>query len=68
MCFSNFLAALRCANAASMLTDYDNQHKSIAEIAFESGFTSIRNFNRTFKKFHGITPRELKNAKLKTRS
>ncbi len=32
--------------------------KSITEIAYESGFQSIRNFNLVFSSFAGITPRE----------
>lgn len=67
MYFSDFLNAVRCSSAANKIED-PLCDKNLSEIAFESGFTSIRNFNRTFKKFHGITPRELKNAKLKTRS
>jgi AraC-like DNA-binding protein len=31
---------------------------SISDVAYESGFGSIRNFNRIFKTHFGITPRE----------
>ena len=32
--------------------------KSTAEIAFDNGFRNISNFNRTFKRVTGVTPRE----------
>lgn len=32
--------------------------KSVAEIAFDCGFRNISNFNRTFRRMTGVTPRE----------
>ena len=50
-------------NARKMLEKGTN----ITEIAFSSGFASIRTFNRAFQKHLGMTPREyMKTNKKKT--
>ena len=41
-------------------------NKSITDIAFECGFNSVSSFNRSFKKVKGISPREFKNAMIKS--
>jgi YesN/AraC family two-component response regulator len=38
----------------------NNPEKSISEIAFESGFQSIRSFNNVFKKQTGLSPAEFR--------
>ncbi len=53
MSFSNYLSVYRFNKACIMLIKTD---ASITEIAYESGFQSIRSFNDTFKKLAGISP------------
>ncbi|HEY5584992.1 MAG TPA: AraC family transcriptional regulator [Ruminiclostridium sp.] len=43
-------------NYANYLLLYSD--KQITEIAFESGFETLRTFNRAYKEFNSITPRE----------
>lgn len=52
--FFDFLIAFRIAHACQLLVRDDN--RSIAEIAEISGFNSISNFNRKFKKTKSISP------------
>ena len=65
-CFSknahinNFNAALnqmRCSQAAMMIRRDD---KTITEIAFATGFGSIRSFNRAFLEIYQVTPNEFR--------
>ena len=53
--FHYYLQYQRCSHAAYMLK---NQNMSITEIAYESGFGSIRSFNRAFSAIYGVTPTE----------
>lgn len=50
-----FLKELRLGHACRMLADSD---ATIAQIAFESGFQSLSNFNRRFKEAYGYAPKE----------
>lgn len=52
--FINFLNKVRVNLACKLLND-DN-HISIAEVAYQCGFSSVNNFNRSFKLFTGTTP------------
>lgn len=51
--YSEYVNKFKLEEAVRMLKMTD---KSITQIAFESGFTSIRNFNDVFKKEYGISP------------
>jgi AraC-like DNA-binding protein len=51
--FSDYLNELRIGSACKMLIEGD---KSISAISGSSGFNSISNFNRRFKRIMGITP------------
>ena len=51
--FSAYLNILRVNDAAARLRETD---LNITEIAFLSGFGSIRNFNRAFLKLRGVSP------------
>lgn len=58
MSFTDFLNLYRLQTALTLL---EEKNKKIADIAFESGFKSVRNFNCFFKKSMGLTPTEYKN-------
>lgn len=55
--FKEFVNMYRFEQSCEMLRD---KEKDIAFVAVECGFQSIRNFNRIFKKFSGITPTEFR--------
>ena len=57
--YADYINKFRLEEAAAMLKRTD---KSITQIAFESGFTSIRNFNVVFKKEYGINPMIYRNT------
>lgn len=53
--FKSFLNEVRLNNAVKELK---NSEKSILDICYSSGYGSISNFNRMFKKRYGMSPRE----------
>jgi len=53
MSFTDYLNSYRLEYALVLLTETD---KAITDIAYESGFQSIRNFNHVFKESVGMTP------------
>ncbi|MBQ3016820.1 MAG: helix-turn-helix domain-containing protein [Clostridia bacterium] len=53
--FNYYVQYLRCVYAAELIT---NTSMSLTEIAYESGFGSVRSFNRAFRGLYGITPGE----------
>ena len=57
MTFKEYLLNIRVGYACNLLTD-DNLN--ISEIAYNSGFENISNFNRQFKKIKGVTPSQFK--------
>lgn len=54
MSFTDFVNHLRVEHACSLLTE----HANITEVAFASGFSSIRTFNRVFLQNMNMTPRD----------
>lgn len=60
--FSQFVLGRRLVRAQRMLTDRRWVDRSIAWIAFETGFGDLSYFNRTFKRFYGNTPSEVRGA------
>lgn len=59
--FSDFVNSLRVENACRQLSG----GCSITQAAYESGFNSIRSFNRNFLKFKSLSPREfIRNTKV----
>ena len=54
--FNTFLSLFRMEHAKMLLSS--KNVGSIATIAYESGFSSIKTFNRVFKKSTGLTPLE----------
>lgn len=55
--FVDFLNDIRLGHASRLLID---TKKSIGDIAFECGFTSISNFNRIFKRRKNNTPKDFR--------
>lgn len=55
--FSDILNSLRIYEARTLI---EKSNMPISEIAMESGFGSIRNFNRIFQKHFGCKPSEIK--------
>lgn len=55
--FVDFLNDIRLGHASRMLID---TKKSVGDIAFECGFTSISNFNRIFKRKKSNTPKDFR--------
>jgi len=53
MSFKDYLLNIRVGYSCKLLTE--DTH-NISEIAYQSGFGNISNFNRQFKKIKGITP------------
>ncbi len=53
----NYINSLRVSKVKQLLV-YDDD--SIAEIAFTCGFNNISNFNRIFKSYTGLSPREFR--------
>jgi AraC-like DNA-binding protein len=53
--FTDFINELRLNYAADQLTQ---SRRNVAEIAFESGFNNLSNFNRIFKKWKNVTPNQ----------
>lgn len=53
--FTEFVNEIRIGHACKLLS---NPQETIIQIAFESGFNTISNFNRFFKAIKGMTPRD----------
>jgi AraC-like DNA-binding protein len=53
--FSDFLNEVRIGFACKLLQQSD---LPVTQVAYECGYSNISYFNRTFKKIHGITPRD----------
>lgn len=54
MSYKDFINRLRVEHACNLLT----KDAHVTEVAYASGFTTIRTFNRAFLKHMGMTPRE----------
>jgi AraC-like DNA-binding protein len=55
--FIDFVNEIRIGHSCKLLLE---DRWTIAQIAYDSGFDSLSNFNRNFKKYIGHTPREYK--------
>jgi AraC-like DNA-binding protein len=58
--FSEFVLTRRLVRANRMLTDPRWADRTIASIAFECGFGDLSYFNRTFKRFYGVPPSDIR--------
>lgn len=52
--YTGYVNAVRVSHAARLLVETPD--KTVSEAAYESGFGSIRHFNRAFKALYGTTP------------
>jgi len=55
--FTDYLARIRVEKAKNLL---QNPHLRVSEIAFETGFDSISQFNRSFKRITGVAPTQFR--------
>jgi AraC-like DNA-binding protein len=55
--FREYLTQVRIERAKSLLI---HSGKSVTEIAYESGFQSLSQFHRVFRKIHGASPGEMR--------
>jgi AraC-like DNA-binding protein len=60
--FTHHLLARRLARAAALLRDPWSQHRKIADIAGEVGFTDLSYFSRAFRRHFGATPTDVRAA------
>lgn len=60
--FSEFVLELRLTRAHRMLCDPRFSGRAIGWIAFESGFSDLSYFNRTFRRHYGLTPSDTRAA------
>lgn len=57
--FTDYISEIRIAHACKLLVE---TQETISQIAYESGFDTLSNFNRNFKKITLQTPREYRSA------
>lgn len=57
--FTDYLARVRVEKAKHLL---QNPHLRVSEIAFETGFESISQFNRSFKRVAGMSPTQFRES------
>ena len=57
--FTDYLARVRVEKAKHLL---QNPHLRVSEIAFETGFESISQFNRSFKRIAGMSPTQFRES------
>jgi AraC-like DNA-binding protein len=58
--FREYLTQVRIERAKSLLI---HSGKNVTEIAFESGFQSLSQFHRVFRKIHGTAPGEFRSSR-----
>lgn len=56
--FTQFVNEYRLVHACKLLSE---QHLSITDICFESGFNNFSHFNKKFKEFTGKSPSKYRN-------
>ena len=57
--FTEYLTDIRLGHISRLLVD---SNKSIAEICYECGYNNLSNFNRTFRRKKGCSPRDFRNT------
>jgi AraC-like DNA-binding protein len=61
--FSSYVLRKRLERCALLLTDIGWRHRTITEIAFQSGFSNATYFGQAFKTCYGFTPRDYRNSR-----
>jgi AraC-like DNA-binding protein len=61
--FSDFLVGQRLARVHRLLCDPGSSHAAISTIAYDAGFGDLSYFNRRFRRFYGLTPRDVRGDK-----
>ncbi|MBZ9993126.1 AraC family transcriptional regulator [Mesorhizobium sp. BH1-1-4] len=60
--FTDFVLTQRLKRAHDMLQDGRFADRSVGTIAFDTGFSDLSYFNRTFRRAHGTTPSDVRKA------
>jgi AraC-like DNA-binding protein len=58
--FTHHVLERRLQKVAALLRDPQRRGRKIADIAAEAGFTDLSYFNRTFRRYYGMTPSDLR--------
>ena len=61
MTYTNYLTRLRLEYAARVL---EGGSVTSTDLCFESGFSSVSNFLKSFKKYYGVSPKEYEKQKI----
>jgi AraC-like DNA-binding protein len=61
--FTQFVLGQRLARAHRTLVDPRAAHRTIADIAFASGFNDLSYFNRAFRRTRGATPSDVRQTR-----
>lgn len=61
--FNDFINAQRVQDVQEKMQQKGYEHYTLMSIAFDSGFNSKSTFNRAFKKFAGMSPREFQESR-----
>jgi AraC-like DNA-binding protein len=65
--FSQFVLRQRLDLAHTMLTNSRYDHLAITAVAFAAGFGDLSNFNHTFRRRYGATPRDVRKGQAHAR-
>lgn len=65
--FSEILGGARLRKARLMLMDPEHDGMAVSDIAFACGFLNVTSFYRAFRRFHGMTPSEMRSDRLRWR-
>jgi AraC-like DNA-binding protein len=60
--FSEFLLLMRLQSVHAVLTDPREAHRSISDIALDSGFGDVSYFNRAFRNHYGASPTAIRRS------
>jgi AraC-like DNA-binding protein len=61
--FSSYVLRQRLQRCALLLRDADWRHRTITEIAFQSGFSNVTWFGQAFKTHFAVTPRDYRTGR-----